>query len=60
MAKSAVNHAIKHKVRLGRWGNGHGAKTGHYYILDGNSVVAVSNGTSATDAIAMMKRKGFR
>lgn len=58
MHATAVAYATKHLVRLGRYGEGHGAKTGYYYIA--GLPQAQSMEPTAKSAIAMMKRHGFK
>lgn len=58
MHATARNYAIKHCVRLGRFGAGHGARTGYYYIAGKPECLSMQ--PTAASAIAMMKRSGFR
>jgi len=61
MHKSARDFALKHKISLGRYDIGFGARTGYYYIAETvNSTEPLhkylSNDKTASSAIAMMRR----
>lgn len=58
MHATARNYALKYCVRLGRFGEGHGVRTGYYYIAGRPEFLSMQ--PTAKSAIAMMRRAGYR
>lgn len=55
MHKTARDYALKHKAPLGRFGTGHGARTGYYYLNGAISITPTAQG-----AITLMRKAGYK
>ena len=63
-SKTLTKFAVKNKIPLGQWGEGHGQIEGFYHIIDhsgcsvfgGQRVSHVSTGKTVKSAMIMMNR----